>query len=159
MSAHGPVFRDNAKIDPALAGGLIKGGIGLGVVALLASVGGAFSGGEETRKQFFFSWLAAYMPFITIAACALFFSILHHLVRASWSTAVRRVAENIAGNLPMMAVLFIPILVGMGDLYHWSHHDAVEHDAVLKAKSGYLNTGFFIVDFILDEDRTNATNH
>lgn len=144
MSAHGPVFRDNAKLDPALAGSLIKGGYAAGGLALLASIGIGFAGGDEGKKQFFFSWLAAYMPFVTIAVCALFFSVLHHLVRASWSTAVRRVAENIAGNIPMMAVLFIPILLGMGDLYHWSHHDAVEHDAVLKAKSGYLNTGFFI---------------
>jgi len=144
MSVHGPVFRDNPKLDPALAGSLVKGGYAIGGLALLISVAGGFAGGEETRKQFFFSYLAAYMPFVTITVCAMFFSVLHHLVRASWSTAVRRVAENIAGNIPLMAVLFIPVLLGMHDLYHWSHHDAVEHDPILKAKSSYLNPAFFV---------------
>jgi len=31
------------------------------------------------------------------------------------------------------------------DVYHWSHEEAVAHDAILQAKSGYLNTPFFMI--------------
>jgi hypothetical protein len=48
-----------------------------------------------------------------------------------------------------LAVLFIPIIAGIGDLYHWSHREIVAADPVLTEKSAYLNTGFFIVRAIL----------
>jgi hypothetical protein len=48
-------------------------------------------------------------------------------------------------TLPYMAALFIPALVGMHTLYHWSHPEAVMHDPLLLAKSGYLNPTFFTI--------------
>ena len=70
--------------------------------------------------------------------------ILHHLTRATWSTAFRRIAENVASVLPWAVVGFVPVLVGLHDLYHWTHAEAVAADPILQGKSGYLNTGFFI---------------
>jgi hypothetical protein len=142
-------FSDTAKLDPALAGKLANTGFIFGGIGLVASLVGGFTQGDESRRQFFFSWLAAYMTFVTITAGALFFVVLHHLVRASWSTALRRTAENIAANMPLMAVLFVPVLLGMHDIYHWTHHDVVESDPVLRAKSGYLNPTAFIVRSVI----------
>jgi len=42
-----------------------------------------------------------------------------------------------------MAVLFLPIIPGMHDLYHWTHADALS-DPVIAAKAPYLNTPFFL---------------
>jgi hypothetical protein len=39
----------------------------------------------------------------------------------------------------------VPIVLGMGHLYHWTHADAVAADPILRDKAGYLNTTFFIV--------------
>ena len=138
-------FNDSAKLDPALAGKLANTGFIFGGIGLVASLAGAFTQGDEGQKQFYYSWLAAYMAVVTLTAGALFFVVLHHLVRASWSTALRRTAENIAANMPLMAVLFLPIVFGMHDIYHWSHAEAVEADPVLKIKAPYLNPVGFVV--------------
>ena len=34
-----------------------------------------------------------------------------------------------------MAALFVPVLLGLHDLYEWSHADAAEHDALLAWKA------------------------
>ena len=47
-------------------------------------------------------------------------------------------------NVGLMAILFIPLLFGIHELYHWSHPSEVAKDALLQAKSGYLNIPFFI---------------
>ncbi|HSO07896.1 MAG TPA: hypothetical protein VLW45_11695, partial [Pelomicrobium sp.] len=65
--------------------------------------------------------------------------------RAGWSVAVRRQAENLAATIPLFAVLFIPIVAGMHDLYPWTHADHVAEDAILQSKTGYLNTTFFLI--------------
>ena len=81
---------------------------------------------------------------LTIALGSLFFVMLQHVTRAGWSVAVRRLAEVAAGTLPVFAILFVPILLGMGDLFHWTDREAVEHDALLQHKEGYLNIPFFL---------------
>ena len=99
--------------------------------------------------QFFYSYLTAFVFWATIGLGGLFFVMLHHLVNARWSIVLRRLAESVASVLPYMAILFIPVLFGMHDLYHWSHADAVASDAILQKKAAYLNPTFFIIRAVL----------
>jgi hypothetical protein len=50
--------------------------------------------------------------------------LVHHVSRAGWSVNVRRVAEIMAAQLPVLAVLSLPIFVSVlhqrGDLYRWA---------------------------------------
>ena len=116
----------------------------MGAVGLVACIVGGLT--AENDRQVYFSGIIALMTFTTIALGGLFFTILHHLVRASWSTSFRRVAENMASALPVMLLLAIPILgLGLGKLFHWSHPEAVAADPLLQHKQGYLNTGFFFI--------------
>ncbi len=97
-----------------------------------------------TGTHFYFSYLVGYMGMLAICLGALFFTMLQHITRAGWSVVVRRLAENIAGVLPFMLVLFIPLLVGFGELYHhWAEPNAA--DGVLEGKNVWLNTTFFFV--------------
>ena len=97
------------------------------------------------KKQFLFSWLTAFAFFTTLCLGGLFFVILHHLVRASWSTGLRRVAENVAMNFPIMAVCAgVIALLGFDEVYHWTHINP-EEDPFFKVKEPYLNTGFFTI--------------
>lgn len=108
-------------------------------------------------KDFFASYLVGYMGTLGICLGALFFTMVQHITRAGWSVNVRRLAENIAAGLPLMLLLFVPILVGWKDIYHhWAHanHDAAGNaivagqagfDAVLAGKSAWLNPTFFFV--------------
>jgi hypothetical protein len=143
--SHDKTFTDDPKLDPKAADRAFKILTGVGVVGMAASFGLGLTGDDATRATFFSSYLVAFMLFCTISIGALFFIIIHHLTRAQWSASTRRIAENFAINIPLMAILFIPILIGMHDLYHWSHAEAVELDPILKWKSGYLNATAFII--------------
>jgi hypothetical protein len=140
--AHGKQFVDEPMVKPELADKAFKLGIALAVIGAIGCC--ALFMGEGGKRQFFFSYLTAFATFTTISLGCLFFVILHHLTRAMWGTGLRRIAENIASAIPVMALLFIPILIGMHDLYHWSHPEAVEADPLLQGKQGFLNAGFFI---------------
>ncbi len=106
-------------------------------------IGGTFALGMGKPQQMYSSYLVAYMYFLSIALGSLFFVMVQFLSRSGWSVVVRRIAENLSAAVGVFVLLFIPIAVGMHDLYHWSHHDAVAHDAILKWKEPYLNAGFF----------------
>jgi hypothetical protein len=50
---------------------------------------------------------------------------------------------------PLSLVLAIPLLLGLHDLYEWTHVEATARDPILLKKSAYLNTPFFLVRFAL----------
>jgi hypothetical protein len=57
---------------------------------------------------------------------------------------IRRLLESATRTLPLMAVLFIPIALGLTDLYEWARPEHVAHDPILQHKSLYLNVPFFL---------------
>ncbi len=116
---------------------LIAGGVG--ILALIASF---FLGGHS--DQFAFSYLTAFFYWLTVALGGLFFVLTHYLARSGWSVVVRRLAEHVMATLPLFVLLFIPVVLGMHSLYHWTHADAVAHDPLLQHKAVYLNEKFFL---------------
>ena len=78
----------------------------IGITGLIATLAGYFI----DHSQFFFSYLTAYMFWMTMTLGALFFTLLHHLTSADWSIVLRRILETVMMTLPVMAILFIPIL-------------------------------------------------
>jgi hypothetical protein len=117
--------------------------IALGV-ALLGAVGLALVG-RAHPGQAYSSWLVAFVFFLSVALGCLFFVLTQFASQAGWSVAVRRVAEDAAATLPLFALLFVPVLLGLHDLYHWTDAAAVAADPLLRGKQPYLNSGFFIV--------------
>ena len=111
----------------------------------VAFVAATFALGQSDTRQLAFSWLVAFMYFLSLALGGLFFVIVQFAARAGWSVVVRRLAETIMATLPLFVVLFVPIALSMHDLFHWTHHEAVEADPILKGKSGYLNETFFFI--------------
>lgn len=111
-----------------------------GVVGLALSAVGYF----VDSQQFFYSYLVAFAFWLTLAMGGLFFVMLHHLTGATWSVVIRRQAESIASVIPYMAILIIPILFGIRELYPWSRPEIVATDHVIHHKSAYLNVPFFI---------------
>ncbi len=117
--------------------GLFVGAAALGVAAYYGLTDAAM------QKHFYHSYLFAFCFFLTITLGALFFVIVHHLSRAGWSVTLRRIAEGLSMNSFLMLILALPLLAMVGELYHWSHPEAVAHDPILKGKSAYLNVQFF----------------
>ena len=115
--------------------------LALGVMA----IGASFVIGANDHRQLYHSWLVSYMYFLSIALGGMFFVLLLFATKAGWAVALRRLAENVMWTLPVFVLLFVPIWMGSHDLFHWTHADAVEHDALLQAKQGYLNVNFFLI--------------
>ncbi|MFM8807394.1 MAG: hypothetical protein ACKOJB_00555, partial [Chthoniobacterales bacterium] len=99
-------------------------------------------GGMTYSKQFAFSWLFAFAFFFTICAGSLFWILVHHAVDADWSVAVRRQLENVAWLFPIIALLFIPIILNAPTLFKWMKI-APGVDPLLDGKAAYLNQPFF----------------
>jgi hypothetical protein len=115
-----------------------------GGVALLGIVGCAILG-MGNPKQFFFSWLVSFLFFLSLALGALFFVLIQYAAQGGWGVVLRRIGETVFAMIPLMAVLFVPVLFGLHDLFEWTHHEAVESDALLQWKSPYLNLPFFVI--------------
>lgn len=174
MSEHGG---QPGRIDERLelgtaAAPVVRAAAALGALGLLLSIIVGYLHGDSFRR-FYFAYLTNYAYFLSIALGALFFVMLQHLTRAGWSVNVRRVPEAIAGTLPLLGLLAMPILIsvaaGDGRLYRWAlplpHPDEAAHaapaavvsgghgavhdshgeglDAITLSKRWWLNPGFF----------------
>jgi hypothetical protein len=116
-------------------------GAGLGAVGTLASL--ALAVGQP--RQFFFSWLVAFLFVLSVATGAMFFVLVQLVAKARWSVVVRRLAENMMATFPFLALLFIPVAVGIPQLFHWADATAMAHDPVLAGKRAFLNVPFFLI--------------
>ena len=97
------------------------------------------------RAQFFHSYLVGFTFWTGIALGSLALLMLGHLTGGGWSLVIRRVLEAATRTLPLVLILFVPIVLGAHWLYRWTdEHEIAEHP-VLQEKSKYLNLPFFSV--------------
>jgi hypothetical protein len=116
-------------------------------IALITGVVGAAGciiGVLLDRDQFFRSYLYAYMFWLGMALGLLGVLMLNHVVGGKWGVVTRRLLEAGAATFPVMLLLLIPVLLGMGSLYFWTRPDVRAHDPVIQSKSAYLNVPFFL---------------
>lgn len=119
---------------------LLVGGIAV-VAALLVTLFGG--------RGFFHSYLYAYLFWLGMSLGCLVLLFVQHLAGGSWGALIRRPLEAGAAVLPVLAVLFVPLLFGLGSLYEWTHPEFLETHALVAAKSEYLNVPFFIARAVL----------
>jgi hypothetical protein len=119
--------------------------------ALVVGVGSLLLGGLGwwlNPAQFFHSYLVAYLFWLGIALGCLAVVMLRHLVRGVWGIVIQRLLESATRTLPLMALLFVPLLFGLGDLYTWAQPATVASDELLQHKMPYLNVPFFLLRLI-----------
>jgi hypothetical protein len=114
--------------------GLIAGGAGILLCAL---------GFFLDRPAFYRAWLVGWLYWLGIALGCLAIMMLHHLTRGAWGLVARRVLEAAGRTLPVLALLFLPLLFGLQELYPWARPEA-KADHLLQAKAAYLNVPFFV---------------
>jgi hypothetical protein len=107
--------------------------VGLGALAL------AVLGGLVNRAAFFQAYLLGYVFWTGIAVGCLGLLMLHHLVAGRWGYVIQRSLEAGVRTLPLLALLFVPLLFGLQDLYVWARPEVVATDALLQHKQRYLN--------------------
>lgn len=100
-------------------------------------------------SQFFHSYLMGFLLWLGIALGCLAFVMIHHLSGGEWGTAFRPLLEAATRTMPLLALLWVPILFGLRPLYLWARPEAVATDAVLQYKHLYLNVPFFLARAVL----------
>src|SRR5580700_10326570 len=121
----------------------VCGALGLALVILLSFHS------EHTRVQFFRSYLFAFVYWLLIPLGCQAILMMHHLTGGWWGYPLRRLLEAGTRTLPVMAILFVPVLLGISRLYLWDQPAAVSADALLHYKRPFLNPGFFTVRAII----------
>ena len=97
-------------------------------------------------ERFFLAYLTSFMFWVGISVACLAVIMLHHLVGGIWGFLVRRPAEAVTMTIPLMAVLFIPIALGVPVLYsRWADPSLARANEVVAHKAAYLNVSFFLV--------------
>ena len=118
------------------------------VPSILMFAGGAVSllGLLVDRKEFAFSWLLAFMFFLSLCLGALFLVLAHHLFDAGWSVAIRRFCEHITSLLfPWMFFLFIPIaLFARAHVYSWMISNPATDKALAVKHPLFTMPGFYL---------------
>lgn len=90
------------------------------------------------------SYLAAYTFWLGIGLGSLGIQMMQYLTGGIWGLVVRRLAEAGAGTLWLLALLFLPILLSLPELYPWARPALVSQDPGLQQKAIYLNVPFFV---------------
>lgn len=112
----------------------------IGLVGLVICIIGAFI----SQEQFFQSYLLGYLFWVHIALGCFAGIMMHHLVGGRWGFVIRRFLESGAMTLPLMALLFIPIIFGMREIYLWAQPEQIAESELLQHKTGWLNIPFFL---------------
>lgn len=96
-------------------------------------------------KQFGYSWLVAFMCWLSLVLGAMFLVLMHHLFDAGWSVQIRRFCEHLACLAwPWMALFFVPIALLAPKIYRWMSVDP-RLDHALRAKWPlFTKPGFYL---------------
>jgi hypothetical protein len=113
----------------------------VGIVSLALCAVGAFF----NLDQFFRAYLVAYFFWLGIALGCLAIMMVHYLTGGAWGIVIHRSLEAGARTLPLLALLFVPLVFGLQYLYVWARPEAVAADALLQHKRAYLNVPFFLI--------------
>lgn len=131
-------FTPSAELRSSIRKGRTRAGI-IGLIGVVALAAGAFT----AHDQFFRSYLWAYVMVLGCSLGCMAWLMLQYLTGGAWGVVIRRPAEAAIRTLPLLLVLFIPLLFGTSSLYSWTKPAT---EGVMKIKQAqYLNIPFFLV--------------
>jgi hypothetical protein len=119
-------------------GAAVVAAVGLGLTAL---------GAAGNPRQALASYLVAFVYWLGLALGALIMLGAFHASKARWPVVLRRFLETIPLTIPLFAVLFVPIALGLKHVFVWVDAGALtgELAKVVAQKAPYLNVRFFLV--------------
>jgi hypothetical protein len=117
-----------------------RGALLIGLAGLLA----CFIGAAFRTREFYRGYLFGYLFWLGLSLGCLTVTMLHYLTGGRWGYPIRRFLEAGFSTLPLLLVLFIPIFLGLHDLYPWARPEVVAADKVLQKRAAYMNPHWFI---------------
>lgn len=133
-------FDPSPELEQSLSRWMFTAG-GAGILLFIVSI----IGGVFNPAQFFHSYLFGYLFWLGIALGSLALLMTQFLTGGAWGVMSRRSLEAATRTLPLLAILFIPIALGIPHLYLWSHAADVSRDDVMRHRAWYMNPLWFII--------------
>ncbi len=116
--------------------------ISLGIGGILSLVIlGMMAFFPEYREQALRSWLLGFIFWGGIGIGCLGVLILQHLTGGAWGVVMRRILEAGSATLPVIFLLFLPIMFGITNLYEWTH---LADDPAVQWRQPYLSVEWWI---------------
>src|SRR5262249_48956072 len=122
----------------------------IGAVFSVIAVIGAFL----QPQVFFRGYLVSYMDWLGITLGSMAILMLRHLTGGGWGMVIRRILGAAMRCLPLMAVLFVPIIIGVPKLYIWAQPldtiaDPKLREHLAEITQTYLNRSGFVIRAII----------
>lgn len=119
------------------------GYLAIGVLALLA-LWACGASGLMPARQAWLAYLVAYLFCLAPVLGSMALLMVHALTGGGWGEWLRPSLLAATRLLPLLAALWLPLLLGIGTLYPWAIDGASAAGPVLP-QHWYLNVGFFVV--------------
>ena len=118
----------------------------IGLIFAALALAGAFFRPDE----FFRGYLLAYMAWLGVTLGSMVILMIRHLTGGGWGTVIRRILGAAMRCVPLMTILFVPILFGLPRLYVWARPlDAIAdkhlQEHLRQITKSYLSVNGFIV--------------
>jgi hypothetical protein len=102
------------------------------------------------RDQFYRAYLLGFMAWLGIALGSMAILMIRHLTGGGWGMVIRRILGAAMRTLPLLAFLFIPVILGMKRLYIWAQpldqiQDKHLREHLEDITKTYLTTNGFII--------------
>lgn len=117
-SHHAPRVLPSTLNSPELIGVWRMRSLIVGVAFTVLSLAFAFTDGG--REHILRAYLLGYMTCFGFAGGGLCMLMLQYVTGGKWGLLLRRPLEAMAGTLPLVALMLIPILLSMKNLYAWA---------------------------------------
>jgi hypothetical protein len=114
-------------------------GVG-GIFTIIWAIGTFFNVEQGLR-----SWLLGFIFWGGIGFGSLGILLLQYLTGGAWGVVIRRFVEAGSRTIPIIFILFLPILIGVSSLYEWTHLN----DRIVQARQPYLSVEWWIFRAIL----------
>src|SRR5215472_16723790 len=88
----------------------------VGIVFGLGALALAFTRTDE----FYRGYLLGYMDWLGVALGSMAIVMIRHLTGGGWGMVIRRILGAAMRTLPLLALLFIPVILGIRHLYIWA---------------------------------------
>ena len=100
--------------------------------------------------EFFPAYLLGFMAWLGVTLGCMAILMLQYMTGGAWGMVIRRLLEAGTRTLPLLVLLFIPILFGLPKLYVWARPAEIAEDKHLQEIThAYLNFSGFLVRAII----------
>ena len=121
-------------------------GVVFGIVAVVLAF--------KNPNEFYRAYLLGFMAWLGVALGSMAIVMIRHLTGGGWGVVIRRILGAAMRTLPLLAVLFFPIILGIKKLYIWAQSldqiaDKHLREHLQDITKTYLTTNGFIVRAII----------